>query len=578
MLHPLRIRPPFRALFLVASVGAITACGDDDTDDMGAESDGSDGPDSQGTSTDGDTAGSASEGGTDGGGTTTGEEAGPTLIDVALVANPANFLSFTITAQTDVETTLSVTARSTDGHEVVATAATTALDHRLNLLGLRADRDYALEVVATDAMDRSDRDDSLTYTTDPLPPEFPPLQIERIDPDAMAPGFTFFDVTRWVDGALESDRGLALALDDEGEVVWFHRTDHRIGDLRRLSAGTLGYNYGNEGAVEIDAMGNTVSTWTAAGLDPATDTFHHEFFEREDGTFYTLSSELRTIDGYDDGMGGTVAHAVVADVIVQFDRAGSQLQTVSLFDALADHHLRVRPGFDATFWNARYADEAPEGTKDWTHGNAVVYDPDRDLVLVSARHQDWLVAVDASTGAFAWNLGPEGDFSLAEGEWFYHQHAPQILEDGSILLYDNGNGRPGTGFEDGDEAPFSRAVQFTLDTAGTPETWTATQTWSYGEGGTEPRFAPFVGDADRLPNGNVLITHGGLVGDGALPIQDPTNLKSVEILEVTGGTDPQPVFRVTVRDETPPPQDADDPAPVGYTVYRAERLPSLAAP
>jgi len=74
-----------------------------------------------------------------------------------------------------------------------------------------------------------------------------------------------------------------------------------------------------------------------------------------------------------------------------------------------------------------------------------------------------------------------------------HQHAPEVQPDGSILLWDNGNGR---------SPSFSRAIRYGFDeTMGTHEVlfeWIDT-----------PAFFDFaVGDADRLANGNTLITAG----------------------------------------------------------------------
>jgi hypothetical protein len=79
--------------------------------------------------------------------------------------------------------------------------------------------------------------------------------------------------------------------------------------------------------------------------------------------------------------------------------------------------------------------------------------------------------------------------------------------DGSIVLYDNGNFRPGTVLADGDAAPYSRAVRIEVDDeSDDPAEWSARQVWDHvledPKTGT-PAFAPFVSDADALPNGNV---------------------------------------------------------------------------
>ena len=56
------------------------------------------------------------------------------------------------------------------------------------------------------------------------------------------------------------------------------------------------------------------------------------------------------------------------------------------------------------------------------------------------------------------------------GELQYYQHAVEVQDDGSILLYDNGNMRPGTNLNSPDitQHPYSRAVLFSLDDATRP--------------------------------------------------------------------------------------------------------------
>jgi len=74
-------------------------------------------------------------------------------------------------------------------------------------------------------------------------------------------------------------------------------------------------------------------------------------------------------------------------------------------------------------------------------------------------------------------------------------------------------------------------------------------------------FAPFVGDADRLENGNVLIDHGGLM--------DANETSYTRLVEVTPGPAPDGsedsiVFDLTVGD-----------GEQGWASYRADRLASL---
>jgi len=148
-----------------------------------------------------------------------------------------------------------------------------------------------------------------------------------------------------------------------------------------------------------------------------------------------------------------------------------------------------------------------------------------------------------------------------EGDLFYHAHAVELQEDGSLLLYDNGNGRPGTKAGDPESPTYSRAVLYEISDSGEDRTqWEAIQRWEHrvSDIDNRPLFAFFLGDADRLENGNVLITHGGIWNR-------PATQRS-RIIEVTSDNESEDsiVWDLALGDTDVP-----------VTVYRAERLPSL---
>ena len=73
---------------------------------------------------------------------------------------------------------------------------------------------------------------------------------------------------------------------------------------------------------------------------------------------------------------------------------------------------------------------------------------------------------NGESGDVLWRLGPGGSLTLeGQGELQYHQHAPEVQPDGTILLYDNGNDRPGTDPAATDPAgrPYSRTVRYAID-------------------------------------------------------------------------------------------------------------------
>ena len=123
-----------------------------------------------------------------------------------------------------------------------------------------------------------------------------------------------------------------------------------------------------------------------------------------------------------------------------------------------------------------------ESRKEWTHQNCLNVTSDGSL-LVSFRQTDTVGIVDRSTGEFSWKWGP-GDIS--------HQHNPTFLDNGHVLLFDNGPHRRGV--------CHSRIVE--IDPVDNQIAW------EYRGDPPISFFSYHISGADRLPNGNTLICEG----------------------------------------------------------------------
>ncbi len=512
-------------------------------------------PTACGTAGEGESQDTGTGGGTDTAGDTTDGAESPRILEVSVepVADNPLAVRVRIVADRPVEAAVTVvpTAAPDDAAMGVVPGTGSVEAHAIPVVGLHGDAAYRFDVEVRDAAGGT-ATASVEHTTAPLDPTLPPLAVTGASGE---PGtWTFFNVMRWLGPGLDPDWGYVVAVDAAGHPVWT-RFLPRSGDVAFGPDGTIAVQTGTDAAVVLDRTGATVAEYRAPDLVPPIDTMHHEIAYRPGGVFATLATELRTVDGYDDGMGGQVAYDVVADVIAEFDAAGNTVWTLSLFDAMPEYVHRVRPGFHAPFWDPVYADQAPSGTtKDWTHGNALLYSADGSRVLVSLRTQDWIVTFDRASGELLHRLGPEGDFTLVEGDWFYHQHAPELLPDGGIAVYDNGNTRPGIG-GDGEPPPYSRLAVYDVD----EDAMEVRERFSHvAEGGA---YAPFLGDVDLRPDGSWLVTDGGLVSDPARLPNDPANQKFARISEVT--EDGAVRFRLDVGGPD---------AGTSFSVYRAERL------
>jgi hypothetical protein len=165
---------------------------------------------------------------------------------------------------------------------------------------------------------------------------------------------------------------------------------------------------------------------------------------------------------------------------------------------------------------------AARGSFDWLHINSATYlGPNRwfdagdarfapNHVIISSR-QASLLAIVGRNGKIVWRLGP--DFSASEelrkirqiiGQHHAHFIPKGLPGAGNVLVFDNG-GSSGYGFA-GPIAPngvgaFARATSRVLEI----DPVTLELVWSY----VAPRFfSTNISGAQRLPNGNTLITEG----------------------------------------------------------------------
>jgi len=120
----------------------------------------------------------------------------------------------------------------------------------------------------------------------------------------------------------------------------------------------------------------------------------------------------------------------------------------------------------------------------WTVANGVFEMPDGNI-LVSFRDISTVVMINRRSGAIYWKLGAPPLSS---------QHAPYLLANGHLLLFDNGPHRLDHSF------PFSRVLE--IDPA------TKEIVWKYQETRVSDFFSPRLSNAQRLPNGNTFINEG----------------------------------------------------------------------
>jgi hypothetical protein len=304
-------------------------------------------------------------------------------------------------------------------------------------------------------------------------------------------------------------------------------------------------------AREVDLIGNTVKQITmaqlnarlaAANYNVTLQLFSHDITPLPNGHWLVLANTVKQFTNL-PGYPGTTN--VLGDVIVDLD---TNLQPVWVWNSF--DHLDIN--------------RHPVVFPDWTHTNAVIYSKDDGNILISMRHQSWVIKVDynngAGTGNVLWHLGYQGDFTLMNNgavdanpaDWFYGQHGISFTTANTsgifgLTLMDNGDFRvfaPGVTCGTGSAPP---CLYSTVPVLQINET-TKTATLGFHQILPPSLYNFFGGNAQVLANGDVEYDLCGLTPEGS------------QVFEVTNESDPQTVWNMKLTNNY---------------FYRSYRLPSL---
>ncbi|MFC2075744.1 aryl-sulfate sulfotransferase [candidate division KSB1 bacterium] len=305
--------------------------------------------------------------------------------------------------------------------------------------------------------------DSRTFHLEELQfaPEF---RIENNYPFDYQPGLTLFNV----------DPDYFMAVDRLGKPVWFLAAKaHWHPTL--LDNGHLLYVIHNGPIHEVSLNGRTTYFKSAPDFQ-----YHHDVASMPDSSYLSIRRMKEVLPLISGDVNTTIDWQ--GDQVDHIDSDGSIIWSWNSFDHLSTadfdtSHVPLRTNYF-----------------DWTHTNTCLYLPDENAVLLSIRNLARLIKVDYASGEIIWSLGAKMQSGLAPyGDGlFYYQHAPEPLANGNILLFNNG-GTFGI-----NSSAISRAIEIAYDDSDS----TASIVWQFDVGA----FSPAHGDADRLPDGNTLIT------------------------------------------------------------------------
>jgi hypothetical protein len=268
-------------------------------------------------------------------------------------------------------------------------------------------------------------------------------------------------------------------LDSEGRVVhqWHH--PEGIQHLKWLPNGRLlVQTLPPESSEGLENTGGL--TGALLELDPDSNVvweyrdlyMHHDYQRLDNGNTLVIRWSKLPAEVSARVQGGHIADDdpdwMWGDVVREIDPAGEVVREWRSWDHLStDHHIKC----------------PLESRKEWTHLNSIELTPTGDWLL-SFRLTSTIAIVDGSTDDVRWRWGP-GILS--------HQHHATWLDNGHILLFDNGCHRL-------DGPTFSQVLEV--------DPTTKQVAWSYKAESIMAFYSFMVSGCQRLPNGNTFITEG----------------------------------------------------------------------
>lgn len=377
-----------------------------------------------------------------------------------------------------------------------------ATEHTIAVLGLYPGTRNRVELRLTDAGEFH-AVDTLEILTDSLPEFFPSVDIVTAAGSGMEPGWTLSSLSIGDNGVFRSQ---PMMFDTNGDVRWYMDLSFLRGIVymvERFANGNLRLAHA-QSIYEYDMLGKQIRRWDIPGYG-----YHHDVIEKPDGNLLVAVRKL--------GL------ATSDDHVIEVDRSSGAI--VNEWD--------LRQVLDV--YRRDYVDD----DVDWLHMNGVWYSAvddaliisgrnqatvkvtrDNELVWILAPHKGWgkagpdadghetsgflLTAVDSDGNPYPDQV-QQGDEGASDFDWPWGQHAPMILPNGNLFLFDNGLTR---NFSP-DGPTYSRGVEYVIDES----QMTVSQVWQYGEERGPEFYSVIISDVDLLPaTGNRLIMPGIVFG------------------------------------------------------------------
>lgn len=428
----------------------------------------------------------------------------------------------------------------------------------LYVAGMRADTNYDMraEIVAGSS---SQAGPPISFHTGLADGAFPPstVLVPVGDKSSSKEQFLLFSADR------------PTALDLQGNLVWYALTRDQAlirmlpgGRFLTLSPGGSSRNGRVQTLTEIDLAGNVVRQTNMAVVAEQIEKrlgiksickpnggaciagFHHDAIRLQNGHTIAIGTLERMFP--EGAQGSEDPVDIMGTLLIDLDE---NLQVSWLWNAF-DHLDLSRKALGDEKCRGKFGGVAcapvylGDVANDWLHGNAVSYSHSDGNLLLSLPEQDWVIKIDYKdgngSGKVLWRLGEGGDLKSDSHDklaWFSYQHDAAFEPAGAdtLVLFDNGHRRQKKEEKKDDkDAKPDQAKDATDAKAKEPpeeKAHSRGQVWKIDEEGRKATllvnadmggYAPFMGSAQRLSNGNFHFTASSIRNNALM------NARSVE--------------------------------------------------
>ncbi len=357
--------------------------------------------------------------------------------------------------------------------------------------------------------------DTINIKTTPLANGFPDIEISKIDRTQMASGLHAVDFHFAQGGRYHS---CPMIFDDQGQVRWLLNlsfNNKMMGPFQQLKNGRI-MMAGRHVIYEFDMLGRVMKKTEV----PNNYGIHHDIAVLPNGDY------LLAVGKRDSRM------------VVGGETMKSDNDWIALWD---NQQNKITKEWDlAKHLDVNRHDLNLFRKVDWLHMNGLYFNEADSTIIVSNKnqglceitwddklnwilspHKNWgnagrnsegpdtkpslLTAIDKNNIPYAEAI-QQGSKSAEDFDFAWGNHAPALMPNGNLIVFDNGT------YRNFNETPtYSRAVEYEINATDK----TVKQVWQYGKERQHEFFSSIISDVDYLESeGNVLITSGFIYPKG----------------------------------------------------------------